>query len=360
MPAHARYHRVLDEIHRIGSARIFGEAVVIVIGNTGGIQHQIFQHRAEADGAPDLRLIHVRQLDALGITAAFEIENSTVAPAMLVVADQPALRIGGKRGLASAGEAEKQRRDAICPDVGRAVHGKNAALGQQKIHHAKNGFLHLSGIMRAADEHQPPAEVDQYEYFGFGSIALRIGQKCRRGDHREFRRVSLQLLFRRTNEEIAHKQVVPGKFVDHSNGKAVLRVGASEQILHVKIAGLQIFQHPAVQGFEFLRIEGLIYLAPKDFIRGDRVFDGELVFGGAAGALACPAHQRAVGGKPRALAAPQRVLHQHGRMQIAIHIRPADELIQGYDIGIAGRRLRGHEAFSSKDRSPAPMTRAKI
>ena len=37
---------------------------------------------------------------------------------MLVVADQPALWIGGKRGLASAGEAEKQRRDAICPDVG--------------------------------------------------------------------------------------------------------------------------------------------------------------------------------------------------------------------------------------------------
>src|SRR5437588_9510084 len=47
------------------------------------------------------------------------------------------------------------------------------------------------------------------------------------------------------------------------------------------------------------------------------------------------------------------MLHQRSSVQIAIHIRPADELIQGYDIGIAGRRLRGHEAFSSKDRRPS-------
>ena len=50
-----------------------------------------------------------REPDALGVAAAFEIEDAAVAPAVLVVADQPALRVGGKRGLAGSGEAEEER-----------------------------------------------------------------------------------------------------------------------------------------------------------------------------------------------------------------------------------------------------------
>src|SRR5437762_2585286 len=109
-----------------------------------------------------------------------------------------------------------------------------------------------------------------------------------------------------------------------------------------------------MEGFEFLRIEWLVDLAPMDFLRGNRVFHCEFVFRGAAGALTRPTHQRAISRQPRALTAPQRVLHQRSSVQIAIHIGPGDELVQGYNVWIAGRRLHGHEAFSSKRSRPAP------
>ena len=89
MPADARNHSVVDEVDRIGGARIFRLAVVVVVGNARlRIERHIFQHAAEAERVPDLRLVLLRQLDALGVASTFEVENAVSAPAMLVVANQ--------------------------------------------------------------------------------------------------------------------------------------------------------------------------------------------------------------------------------------------------------------------------------
>src|SRR3546814_4031921 len=58
----------------------------------------------------------------LGVTAALEIEDRGVRPAMLVVADQRARRVGRQGRLAGAAEAEEDRRVAVRTDVRRAVH----------------------------------------------------------------------------------------------------------------------------------------------------------------------------------------------------------------------------------------------
>jgi hypothetical protein len=58
---------------------------------------------------PDLRLALLVEVDDLGVAAALEVEDAVVVPAVLVVADQLALRVGGQRGLAGAGEAEEER-----------------------------------------------------------------------------------------------------------------------------------------------------------------------------------------------------------------------------------------------------------
>ena len=55
------------------------------------------------------------KLDRLGVAAALEIEDALGAPAVLVVADQGARRIGRKRRLAGARQAEEQRRIARWP-----------------------------------------------------------------------------------------------------------------------------------------------------------------------------------------------------------------------------------------------------
>ena len=85
-----------DEIERIGGAGVFGFRAVVEIGLAGVfVEHHVFQHRAEPfAGGVDLGLGFLRQLDAFGVAAALEIEDAVGAPAVLVVADQGAFRIG--------------------------------------------------------------------------------------------------------------------------------------------------------------------------------------------------------------------------------------------------------------------------
>src|SRR3546814_8472701 len=83
----------------------------------------MLHHGAEAPGGGrDLRFGLGVQPDHLGVAAAFEVEHAARAPAMLVIADQAAARVGGEGGLAGAREAEEDRGVACWDYVRRAVH----------------------------------------------------------------------------------------------------------------------------------------------------------------------------------------------------------------------------------------------
>src|SRR5215472_5696720 len=108
MSANAGNNRILDEIHGVSRARILRLAVVVVVWNTRvGIERNVLEHAAKAQRIPNLGLVLLRQLDALRVASAFEVEHAVSTPAMLVVADQIARRVRRKRGLACAREPEK-------------------------------------------------------------------------------------------------------------------------------------------------------------------------------------------------------------------------------------------------------------
>src|SRR6202008_4587222 len=108
---------------RIGRTSVFGFRAVVKIRHAGVlVHHDVFQHGAEAvAGRKYLRFGFFRQLDALGVAAAFEIEDAVAAPAVLIVADQRAVGIGRQRGLAGTGQAEEDRGVTLGADIGRAV-----------------------------------------------------------------------------------------------------------------------------------------------------------------------------------------------------------------------------------------------
>src|SRR5271157_5484172 len=84
-----------------------------------GIEGDVFQHSPKLPRASiNLRLGLRRKTDYLGIAAIFEVEHSVVAPAMLVVADQASLGVGGKRRLAGARKPEENCHIAVGADVG--------------------------------------------------------------------------------------------------------------------------------------------------------------------------------------------------------------------------------------------------
>ena len=108
MAADAGQHGIIDELERVGGTRVFGDFLGVEIESAGLRLHSdVLEHRAETDGVPDLRLLLARKTDALGVTAALEVEDTAMAPAVLVVTDEETVGVGRERGLAGAGEPEE-------------------------------------------------------------------------------------------------------------------------------------------------------------------------------------------------------------------------------------------------------------
>ena len=160
---------------------------VVEVGNPRlRIERHVLHDRAEAFGGRiDLRLRLARQLDRLGVAAALEIEDAVAAPAMLVVADERAVRIGGERRLAGAGEAEEDRRIAVLAGVGRAMHRHHLFRRQQVVEDGEHRFLHLARIARAADQHDLAREVAGDDRLASRAMALGVGAKRRQVDDRQ-------------------------------------------------------------------------------------------------------------------------------------------------------------------------------
>ena len=112
---------VADEMERVRAAGVLGEALGVEVELAGRrVDVDVLEHRAEpARRLEDVRLVHRREADRLRVAAALEVEQPGVAPAVLVVADEPALRVRRERGLAGPRQAEEDRAVALRADVDR-------------------------------------------------------------------------------------------------------------------------------------------------------------------------------------------------------------------------------------------------
>jgi hypothetical protein len=117
------------------------------------IERNVLKKRVARDGVVDVGLGILVEVDDLCVAAALEVEDAVVVPAVLVVADQKALRICGERGLAGSGKAEEDSRVlAVHIGVGRAVHGGDALERQIVVHHGEHALLHLAAVPGIQDD----------------------------------------------------------------------------------------------------------------------------------------------------------------------------------------------------------------
>ena len=99
------------EVHGVGTACVLRLRCVVEVGHALAVDHDVFEHRTVlAGGGKDGGFVLFGEVDELGIAATFEVEHTVGAPAVFVVTDEGALRVGGKRGLPRAGEAEEDGR----------------------------------------------------------------------------------------------------------------------------------------------------------------------------------------------------------------------------------------------------------
>src|ERR1019366_5450650 len=112
---------------------------------------------------------------------------------------------------------------------------------------------------------------------------------------------------------------------DHLNGQAVFRIGAGKEVLYEKLLAFQIIEHTLIERVKLIERERLVRGGPSLFVLGERIFDGELVFGRTASAFAGLGHQRASRRQFR-LASAKRRFHQQSRKQVAVYFFLSQQL----------------------------------
>ena len=280
----AAARRVRDEFERIGGARVLGLRLVVEIDEARlGIEADILQHRAEAQRrVVDLGLGLARELDGLGVAAALEVEHAARAPAVLVVADQRAVRIGRERGLAGAGQAEEQRDVAVLADIGRAVHRHHAFGRQVIVERREHRLLHLAGIEAAADQDHAPGQVERDHRLRAHAVLLRVGLEGRQAEDGEIRHIAGKLAPLRADQQRADEQRVPRQLGEHARLDAVFRIGAAIKVLAEELLALGVLEEIVEQDVELLRRQ-LAVLLPPDRLLGRLVANDVLVLRRAAG-----------------------------------------------------------------------------
>ncbi len=296
------------------------------------IEHDVLEHRAEALArGVDRGLGFLRELDALGVAAALEVEDAVGAPAVLVIADQRAVRIGRQRGLAGARQAEEDRGIAIGADIGRAVHRHHALVGQIVVQRGEHALLHLAGIIRPADQDDLAGEIDRDNGLRTHAMAFGIGFERRQGNDGQLRHEGSQFLQLRPDQQRADEQRVPGELGEDASLDAEFRIGATIKVLRVKRLAFGVLDEIVAQQLELVRRDRLVATPPHVlFARG--IADGELVLRRAAGVSAGLRAQRAFRGDD-GLAVAKREFVKRGRAVIPVNLT---EIFETESIGAKG------------------------
>ena len=286
-------------MQRIGRPRVFGQRTVGEIRIPGiGVERDVLEHGAETHRCVvDFRLGLARQIDRLGVAAAFEVEHAVIRPAMFIVADQGSRGVGRQRRLAGAGQAEEDGRVALFADIGRAMHRQHAPRGQKIVHHRENRLLDFARVVRAADQDQLLGEVQHDEHLGTGTVNRGDRLQVRRVQHGEIRLEIVVFFDLRIDEHVLGKKAVPCLLGDHAHLDAVIRIGACVAILHEHFLVLHIGKHAVAHRVEMFRRNLVVDRTPPDVAGVFRLVDDVLVLWRPAGVLAGGDNQPAAGGQ---------------------------------------------------------------
>ena len=287
---------VVDEFDWVGATRVLRLARVVEVRHASVIEDDVFQDRTEATGGPkDGGLIFFGEVDELGVAAALEVEHAVGTPPVFIVAHQGALWVGGKGGFPGAGQAEENGR--VFPiGVGGTVHGKDALLGENEVHHRENRLLDFAGVAAAADDDFFGRVVDDDEDVRVHPIHGRIGLEMRGMKHGELRLMRCQTRLIGAHEHVSRKGAVPCVVRDHTDGQGFRVLCTTVQVLHEKgVTCLEEGDDFGPQGREGRKVGGHVDVAPIDVLGSGRFVDNEFVVGRATRALSSFGHQRTVG-----------------------------------------------------------------
>ncbi len=88
--------------------------ICIVHSTTTPLKGCVLQQCTKLDRIIDHRFFPWRQVNRFGITATFKIENAGIGPPVLIVSDQPSVRIVGKRRFTGTRKGQRTKQCRLC------------------------------------------------------------------------------------------------------------------------------------------------------------------------------------------------------------------------------------------------------
>ena len=98
---------LLNVVDGVGDTGVLGDGLVGEVDLAVLVEGNVLEQRVAADGIVDVGLGVLVEVDDLGVAAALEVEDAVVVPAVLVIADEQALGVGGQGGLPKFSRASK-------------------------------------------------------------------------------------------------------------------------------------------------------------------------------------------------------------------------------------------------------------
>ena len=281
---------VLDVVDGVRNAGVLGDGLVSEVDLALGVDGNVLQQSVALDGVVDVGLGVLIQVDDLSVAAALEVKDAVVVPAVLVIADQQALRVGGQGGLAGAGQAEEDGGVlAVQVGVGRAVHGSHALQRQEVVHHGEHALLHLAAVPGVDDDLLLAGDVEGNAGLAVQAqllvvLNLSLGSVV----NNEVRLKISQLLSGGLDKHVGDKVCLPGHLHDEADSHAGVLVGAAEGIDNEQALVAQLLLGDVLNGSPSGLGHGVVVVlvlvaGPPNGVLGVLVHDDVLVLGGAAG-----------------------------------------------------------------------------
>ena len=231
-----RTDNVFNVVNRIAYAGIFGYALVGKIDLAVFVNGDVFQKCVAVNCVINIRLRFFVEVDDFCIATAFKVKYAGIVPAVLVVADKQAFRVGGKSGLACAGKSEENRGVfAVHVGICGAVHRGNTFEREEVVHHAEHTLFHFAAVPSVEDNLFFACYVKDDGCIGVQAEFFEVFNFCLRCiiDDEIRLLIKFRLIFR-TDKHIGYEVSLPSNFHNETDFHAGIFVSAAETVNDIK------------------------------------------------------------------------------------------------------------------------------
>ena len=254
---------VLDVVDRVRNTSVLSNALVseiaFAVGRAESNSH-VLEQSVASDSSVDVGFVLFREVDNLGVAAAFVVEDALVVPSVLVVADEFTLRICRKGSLACAGEAEEYScRSLLHVGVGRAVHRSNAAEGVEVVHHREHTLLHFAAVPGVDDYLFALLDVERNNSLGVeAEFFVFLAFSFRSVEYNEIRLEVLEFLLIGADKHVGHEVSLPCHFHNEADAHAGAGVSAAVAVYNVESLVAELFDSDVAEIVPYFGCDGLV------------------------------------------------------------------------------------------------------